>query len=148
MSHVAHLAKRFVSSFSRRDVSDAELKMVRSTLSAGECEMWIRFTKADRRHSVEVANRFVALRPGATRNEIAGVLLHDIGKIASNLSTFQRVVATIVGPRTKRFSLYHQHEEIGVDMLRQAGSHSEVIAIINQTCNADVTAAFLAADNI
>jgi putative nucleotidyltransferase with HDIG domain len=122
--------------------------MVRSTLSAGEYEMWIRFNKADRRHSVEVANRFVALRPGATRNEITGVLLHDIGKIASNLTTLQRVVATIVGPRTKRFSLYHQHEEIGVDMLRQAGSHSEVIEIINQTCNADVSAAFLAADNI
>ena len=83
MSHVAHLAKRFVSSFSRRDASDAELKMVRSTLSAGECEMWIRFNKQDRRHSVEVANRFVALRPGATRNEIAGVLLHDIGKPAT-----------------------------------------------------------------
>ncbi len=148
MSHVAHLAKRFVSSFSRRDVSDAELKMVRSTLSAGEHEMWIRFNKADRRHSVEVANRFVALRPGATRNEIAGVLLHDIGKIASNLSTLKRVVATIVGPRTKRFTLYHQHEEIGGDMLRRAGSHSEVIAMVNQTCSADVADAFRAADNI
>ena len=148
MSHVAHLAKRLVSSFSRRDVSDAELKMVRSTLSAGEYEMWIRFNKADRRHSVKVANRFVALRPGATRNEIAGVLLHDIGKISSNLSTLQRVVATIVGPRTKRFALYHQHEEIGADMLRRAGSHSEVIAMVNQTCSADAADAFRAADNI
>ena len=148
MSHVAHLAKRFVTSFSRRDVSDTELDMVRSALSASEYEMWFRFNKADRRHSVEVAERFVALRPGASRNEIAGVLLHDIGKIVSNLSTLQRVAATVVGPRTKRFTLYHQHEEIGVDMLRQAGSHSEVIEIINQTCNADVSAAFLAADNI
>jgi hypothetical protein len=33
-------------------------------------------------------------------------------------------------------------------MLRRAGSHSEVIAIVNQTCNADVAAAFRAADNI
>ena len=148
MSHVAHLAKRFVTSFSRRDVSDTELDMVRSALSAGEYEMWFRFNKADRRHSVEVAERFVALRPGASRNEIAGVLLHDIGKISSNLSTLQRVVATIVGPRTKRFALYHQHEEIGADMLRRAGSHSEVIAMVNQTCSADVADAFRAADNI
>jgi putative nucleotidyltransferase with HDIG domain len=88
------------------------------------------------------------LRPDASDNEIAGVLLHDIGKISSNLSTLQRVVATIVGPRTKRFALYHQHEEIGADMLRRAGSHSEVIAMVNQTCSADVADAFRVADNI
>jgi hypothetical protein len=88
------------------------------------------------------------LLPEASRNDIAGVLLHDIGKTRSNLSTLQRVVATIVGPRTRRFALYHQHEQIGVELLQQAGSHSGVIAILNQTCNADVAAAFRAADNI
>jgi hypothetical protein len=44
--------------------------------------------------------------------------------------------------------MYHQHEQIGVELLQQAGSHSEVTAILNQTCNADVAAAFRAADNI
>jgi hypothetical protein len=97
---------------------------------------------------VEVAARFSELRPDASVHEIAGVLLHDIGKISSNLSTWQRVVATIVGPRTKRFALYHQHESIGVELLRQAGSHGDVIALVNQTCTADVAAAFRAADNI
>jgi hypothetical protein len=76
------------------------------------------------------------------------VLLHDIGKTRSNLSTMQRVVATIVGPRTPRYALYHKHEQIGVELLHVAGSHSEVIAILNQTCNADVAAAFRVADNI
>ena len=122
--------------------------MVRSTLSASEYELWLQFTRADRHHSVLVAMRFIALRPNASRNEIAGVLLHDIGKIRSDLSTLQRVIATIVGPKTKRFALYHQHEEIGADMLHRAGSDSEVIAIVNQTCNADVVTAFRAADNI
>ena len=122
--------------------------MVRSTLSASECELWLQFSRADRHHSVLVATRFIAMRPDASPNEIAGVLLHDIGKIRSDLSTLQRVAATIVGPRTKRFALYHQHEEVGADMLRNAGSDSEVIAIVNQTCNEDVAAAFRAADNI
>jgi response regulator RpfG family c-di-GMP phosphodiesterase len=76
------------------------------------------------------------------------VLLHDIGKIQSNLSTLMRVGATLVGPRTKRFRLYHQHEEIGITMLRHAGSHADVIAVLNQTCNAEVAAAFRSADNI
>ena len=135
-------------SLSRGDVSETELAMVRETLSAAEYELWCQFNNADRRHSVLVAARFVSLLPEASRNDLAGVLLHDIGKTRSNLSTLQRVVATIVGPRTRRFALYHQHEQIGVEFLQQAGSHGGVIAILNQTCNADVAAAFRAADNI
>jgi len=148
VKHFAHLAKRFILSLSRSDVSEAELDMARSALSAGEFDLWCRFTHADRRHSIAVAQRFIALRPNASRHEIAGVLLHDIGKIESNLSTVQRVVATIVGPRTNRFAKYHQHELIGADLLRLAGSHTEVIAILNQTCNENVAEAFRSADNI
>jgi hypothetical protein len=148
MSYIAHLAKRFVSSWSRKDVSEDELNMVRSTLTASEFNVWKQFSVADRRHSVEVAQRFVAFLPKASREHRAGVLLHDIGKVQSNLSTLMRVCATVVGPRTKRFALYHQHEEIGITMLRHAGSHADVIAVLNQTCNAEVAAAFRSADNI
>ena len=148
MRHLFHLVKRFTSSWSRKDVTEDELNMVRSLLTASEFNLWNQFSIADRRHSVEVAQRFAVLLPGASREQRAGVLLHDIGKIESNLSTLMRVGATLVGPRTKRFRLYHQHEEIGVTMLRHAGSHADVIAVLNQTCNAEVAAAFRAADNI
>jgi len=148
MRHVFHLVKRFTSSWSRKDVTEDELGMVRSVLTASEFNLWNQFSIADRRHSVEVTQRFAVLLPGASREQRAGVLLHDIGKIQSNLSTLMRVGATLVGPRTKRFRLYHQHEEIGVTMLRHAGSHADVIAVLNQTCNAEVAAAFRAADNI
>ena len=148
MRHVFHLVKRFTSSWSRKDVTEDELGMVRSVLTASEFNLWNQFSIADRRHSVEVTQRFAVLLPGASREQRAGVLLHDIGKIQSNLSTLMRVGATLVGPRTKRFRLYHQHEEIGVTMLRHAGSHADVIAVLNQSCNAEVAAAFRAADNI
>ena len=148
MRHVFHLVKRFTSSWSRKDVAEDELNMVRSLLTASEFNLWNQFSIADRRHSVEVAQRFAVLLPGASREQRAGVLLHDIGKIQSNLSTLMRVGATLVGPRTKRFRLYHQHEEIGITMLRHAGSHADVIAVLNQTCNAEVAAAFRSADNI
>lgn len=148
MKHLFHLVKRFTSSWSRKDVTEDELGMVRSVLTASEFNLWNQFSIADRRHSVEVTQRFAVLLPGATREQRAGVLLHDIGKIQSNLSTLMRVCATLVGPRTKRFRLYHQHEEIGITMLRHAGSHADVIAVLNQTCNAEVAAAFRSADNI
>ena len=148
MSHIAHLAKRLVSSWSRKDVTEDELNMVRSILTASEFNVWKQFSVADRRHSVEVAKRFEVLLPEASREHRAGVLLHDIGKVQSNLSTLMRIIATVVGPRTKRYSLYHQHEEIGITMLRHAGSHDNVIAVLNQTCSAEVAAAFRSADNI
>ena len=148
MKHLFHLVKRFTSSWSRKDVTEDELGMVRSVLTASEFNLWNQFSIADRRHSVEVAQRFAVLLPGASREQRAGVLLHDIGKIQSNLSTLMRVCATLVGPRTKRFRLYHQHEEIGITMLQHAGSHADVIAVLNQTCNAEVAAAFRSADNI
>jgi response regulator RpfG family c-di-GMP phosphodiesterase len=148
MRHLVHLVKRFISSWSHKDVTEDELGMVRSLLTASEFNLWNQFSIADRRHSVEVAQRFAVLLPGSTREQRAGVLLHDIGKIQSNLSTLMRVCATLVGPRTKRLRLYHQHEEIGVTMLRRAGSHADVIAVLNQTCNAEVAAAFRSADNI
>ena len=148
MKHLFHLVKRFTSSWSRKDVTEDELGMVRSVLTASEFNLWNQFSIADRRHSVEVTQRFAVLLPGATREQRAGVLLHDIGKIQSNLSTLMRVCATLVGPRTKRFRLYHQHEEVGITMLRHAGSHADVIAVLNQTCNAEVAAAFRSADNI
>jgi len=148
MKHLFHLVKRFNSSWSRKDVTEDELGMVRSVLTASEFNLWNQFSISDRRHSIDVAQRFAVLLPGASREQRAGVLLHDIGKIQSNLSTLMRVCATLVGPRTKRFRLYHQHEEIGITMLRHAGSHAEVIAVLNQTCNAEVAAAFRSADNI
>ena len=148
MKHVAHLIKRFFSSWSRKDVTEDELNMVQSTLTASEFNLWNQFGIADRRHSVEVAQRFAVLLPEASPEHRAGVLLHDIGKIQCNLSTLMRVIATLAGPRTKRFARYHQHEEIGITMLRHAGSHADVIAVMNQTCNAEVAAAFRSADNI
>ena len=59
--------------------------------------------------------RFLELRPAATRPQMAGALLHDVGKVQSGLGTWGRVAATIVGPRTRRFRQYHDHEQIGAD---------------------------------
>ena len=55
------------------------------------------------------------------RAEMAGALLHDVGKVQSGLGTWGRVAATVVGPRTRRFRQYHDHEQIGASMAAQAG---------------------------
>jgi hypothetical protein len=79
-----------------------------------------------------VARRFVAARPEATRAEIAGAILHDVGKAHCGLGTFGRVVATIVGPRNPSFATYLDHEAIGADLARRAGSDPATVDLIAQ----------------
>ncbi len=64
---------------------------------------------------------------------MAGALLHDVGKGQSDLGTFGRVAATVIGPRTKRFRLYHDHEALGIELLRDAGSDPATLALLDGT---------------
>jgi hypothetical protein len=86
----------------------------------------------DRRHSAKVARRFVVARPEATRDEIAGALLHDVGKIECGLGTFGRVAASVVGGRTKRFRAYQDHERIGAELAEAAGSEPATVELIDE----------------
>jgi hypothetical protein len=127
---LAHLARRFVGSLSRRPPSATDEEWARSFLTPWERDLWNRFRYPDRRHAIAVGRRFVRLRPESTREEVAGALLHDIGKVDSDLGTMMRVVATIIGPRTRLLRSYHEHERIGVELLRRAGSASATIQLV------------------
>lgn len=127
---VGHLARRFAGSWSRAEPAPDDLAWVAAQLTPGELALWCRMTVADRRHAVEVARRFVTRRPGATREEVAGALLHDVGKVEVGLGTLARVAATIVGPRTRRFRLYHDHEAIGARLAAAAGSAAATVELI------------------
>jgi hypothetical protein len=125
-----HLAARFFGSLSSRPPDPGEEEWARSHLLPGELALWRRMSNQDRRHSATVARRFVAARPQATRAEIAGALLHDVGKIECGLGTWGRVAATVFGRRGRRFTLYHDHERIGADLAQAAGSEPETVDLI------------------
>jgi hypothetical protein len=132
MSKAWHLAARFVTSLPPTPPSvDSEI-WVDEHLLAGERRLWVQLSNQDRRHSVGVARRFALARPGATRAEVAGAILHDVGKIECGLGTFGRVVATLVGPRTRSFRVYHDHEAIGAEMAAMAGSDPATVELIAQ----------------
>lgn len=130
LAHVGHLARRFVGSLSRRPPTAADEAWVDRLLSRRERALWGRMGSADRRHSIEVARRFVAIRPAATRPELAAALLHDVGKVESGLGPFGRVVATVVGARQARFRRYHDHEAIGARLAAAAGADPVTVALI------------------
>ena len=132
VTHPHHLVARFFVSLSTRPPDVAEEVWAESHLLPGEVALWRRMSNIDRRHSAKVARRFLAARPHAARAEIAGALLHDVGKIECGLGTYGRVVASVVGRRTERFRLYHDHERIGSELAAAAGSDPETVDLIDE----------------
>ena len=125
-----HLVRRFVTSLSPRPPDATDAAWVAGWLTRTELELWSTLSPADQRHSVEVARRFAKRRPDATAPEMAGALLHDVGKLAAGLGTLARVAATVVGPRARRFRLYHEHEAIGGRLAEAAGADPVTVALI------------------
>ena len=148
MSEIAHLAKRFVLNLVPSQVHEIERQWVQSILSQDEFALWSNMMVQDRRHSVMVGRRFVKHRPNALNSEIAGALLHDVGKSAARLGTLARVLATLVGPRTSRFRQYHDHEAIGAAMLRSINSDELTISMVEGSCAAELKEALIKADDI
>lgn len=149
LTQVGHLARRFVRALSQRPPADADESWATQFLLPGECALWTTLNHADRRHSIEVARRFAAAMGESPRDDMAAVLLHDVGKLASGLGTWARVAATVLGPRTRRFRLYHDHEMLGAEMARKAGSTGETIALLCGTSDrANVLAALRRADDV
>jgi putative nucleotidyltransferase with HDIG domain len=131
LGKIWHLAARFFTSLSPAP-PPVELEVwVDEHLLPGERALWVQLGNQDRRHSAYVARRFVEVRPDADRAEIAGAILHDVGKIECRLGTFGRVVATLVGPRGRRFRAYHDHEAIGAEMARRVGSDPATVTLIS-----------------
>jgi predicted HD phosphohydrolase len=114
---------------SSRPPAETDREWAFQWLTPDERSLWEQMSVADRRHSLLVARRFAQLRPRATRPELAGALLHDVGKIASGLGTWARVAATVVGPRGARFRAYHDHEAIGARLLAEHGSDAATIEL-------------------
>jgi hypothetical protein len=127
---VWHLVARFFTSLSPAPPSAEDQAFADEFLLPGERGLWDEQSNQDRRHSALVARRFADHRPDASRAEIAGALLHDVGKIECRLGTFGRVAATIVGPHGRHFRSYHDHAAIGAAMVADVGSDPATVGLV------------------
>ena len=130
MTSPLHLAKRFFGALGRAPIGESQIELVQTTLLDSEFALWSAMMSIDKKHSIKVMSRFMQIYPQATAAQVRASLLHDVGKLESNLSVFARVLATIVGERGSRFAKYHAHEKIGAQMLRQAGSDEETWQLV------------------
>jgi len=131
MENQRHLARRFFTSLSKKPPATKDIAWVNEKLLANEFKLWNRLKPHDQRHSIEVALRFTDVHPAFTRDEVAAALLHDIGKVESALGVMGRVMATVVGPRGTKFREYHNHELIGLNLCREAGSTAETRRLLD-----------------
>jgi hypothetical protein len=147
MKRIWHLVKRAVTSFSNDPISGADVERVERLLLLPEFELWWTMQPRDQRHSLRVHERFMRFYPPAKRTEQAAALLHDIGKTVSGLGWFMRIIATLVGSRGIRFTMYHDHENLGAQML-QGVSEQRTIDLVGGTIDDVVMIALRNADNI
>jgi hypothetical protein len=133
----AHLVRRFVGSLRPGGPRAGDVAWVEEVLLPGERAVWSAMPGPDRRHSVGVARRVEAALADAPRPVLAAALLHDVGKTRVGLRTPGRVVATLVGMARGReraaagegrVARYLRHDELGADLLEQAGSDPLTVA--------------------
>ena len=130
MTNLWHLIKRFFSSVTASVLSSEEQAEVAAVLLPAEKALFVRLTKPDQRHALHVLRRFDRLVPSAPMVARRAALLHDIGKLESGLGTTRRVVATVAGSRSRKFRAYHDHEQIGADLLSAAGSDPRTVMLV------------------
>jgi len=142
-----HLIKRAFGSFSQSPPSPIEIAQVQDVLNQAEFETWTEMQNRDQRHSIAVLDRFDELAPTALQTERAAALLHDVGKNVSGLGFIARVVATLVGPRGKRFTDYHNHEALGAELLI-AISDPRTVDLVRGAANDEASRLLRVADDI
>ena len=142
-----HLIKRAVGSFSQSPPSRVGIAKAQDVLNQAEFTVWTEMQYRDQRHSIAVLDRFDELAPTARTCERAAALLHDVGKNISGLGFVWRVTATLVGPRSRRFAEYHNHEELGAELLMSI-SDPRTVELVRGSAKDEVSRQLRAADDI
>ena len=142
-----HLVKRAVGSLSQSPPSAVGIAKAQDVLNQAEFELWTAMQFRDQRHSLVVLDRFDALVPNALQSERAAALLHDVGKNVSGLGFLSRVIATLVGSRNRRFTDYHNHENLGAELL-SAISEPRTVELVRGTSVDEVSLLLQTADDI
>ena len=141
-----HLVARFREMGRPVTTEEADSSFAAAVLGPHELALWSKMDVRDRRHAVEVTRRFVARAPLVVREEVAGALLHDVGKSQVSMGRIARSIATVaaVTPAMRR---YRDHERLGAEMLRLIGAHPRTVELVAGTANDAVAIALRAADD-
>lgn len=131
-----------------RPLDTQERRIVEAVLLPVELRLFAAMSRADQSHALMVLRRFDLIAPGSGIEARRAALLHDVGKSVSGLGTFGRVLASLVGPRTRRFADYYAHESIGAEILERGGSHAVTVDLLRNVGDATTLEALRRADDV
>jgi hypothetical protein len=140
------LARRLIDTFHRAPLTAAEQTRVTSLLTRDEFDLWSRLSPYDQSHSVRVAQgvhrRLAVTQYAGDPRWLSVAIMHDIGKLESNLAPHERMLATLAGRivtlstakrwassargLTRRVGRYLIHGKLGSEMIRSAGGREEI----------------------
>lgn len=122
--------------------------LARSVLQPSEYELWSRMSDYEQRHAVHSVHDFERRVAGTSDSGnslwMSAALLHDVGKMAANLTVPERVIGTIIGKYSRtatarqwfakpsglkhRIGTFLMHGEVGAEMIRAAGGR-DIVAL-------------------
>ena len=140
------LAGRLIDTFQRAPIAAAQQTWVKSLLTREEFDLWSRLSPYDQSHGVRVAQgvhrRLAATQYAGDLRWLSVAIMHDIGKLESNLALHERMLATLAGRivklstamrwassargLTRRVGRYLIHGALGSEMIRSAGGREEI----------------------
>ena len=98
-----------------KDLSISDQQYIHQILDEKLVKLFWRLKKEDRAHSLEVLSRIKALTNEKKLYELA--LLHDIGKVSSDIGWLGRIFADLGLNRSLNAKYYKKHEKLGLQLL-------------------------------
>lgn len=143
----------FTQCFSKMNQDD--IAFVCNHLNEQEQKLFFQLSVLNQKHSVSVTYTLLTLKPNISNILIKAALLHDIGKINSNLTITNKILAITLHHFFPKISLqfakknpnhflhyYFFHPQIGVQHLKDIHSNAKIIHIVaahhEQSLNLDV----------
>lgn len=121
LAFAGHLVRRFVGFVTAAPLTPSEQQLIAGALEPALRRAFFSQRSADQRHAFDVWQRV-----DGDLDLAAPALLHDIGKVASDLGALSRSTATVLHslrlPLTRHWRRYLAHGEIGADRLEELGA--------------------------
>ena len=106
-----------------KDLSISDQQYIHQILDEKLVKLFWKLKKEDRAHSLEVLSRMKTLSNDHKLHELA--LLHDIGKVCSDIGWLGRIFADLGLNRSLNAKYYKKHEKLGLQLLRDLSNEDE-----------------------
>ncbi|GCD12848.1 HDIG domain-containing metalloprotein [Clostridium tagluense] len=133
-------------------INDEDIDFLKMHLETYELQLFHQLPTHEQKHSINVARDVKSTcnqRVLQSGNLIKVALLHDIGKIYSNMNPIDKSIMVIVDnitngkiklhKKSKNVNMYYNHGDIGYNLLRKYGYDDRFLFLVKNHHNNNIT---------